>query len=87
MASKPSYPIPDAKATGTILRALREARGLTQDDLGRMLGVSKARISTIERDPAGVRFAQILSIIALLGGRLVLEERALQVGEPPGGEW
>lgn len=87
MAPGFTYKLTDARTAGSILRALREARGLTQDELGRLLGVSKARVSSIERDPSGVSLTRILSIVALLGGRLVLEERPLQVGEPKRGEW
>lgn len=82
-----TYKVTDSRTAGTILRALREARGLTQEELGRLLGISKARVSAIERDPSGVALAQVLSIVALLGARFVLEERPLRVAEPTGGEW
>ena len=36
------------------LRALRKARGMTQADLGRLIGVSQSRIADIERDPGSV---------------------------------
>ena len=75
------------------LRALRKAKGLTQTQLGTMLGVTRARVSEIERDPANLGFTQLQRILHLLGGRLVLEvhaddERTATDAAPtPRGEW
>ena len=76
------------------LRALRKMRGLTQVELGKRLGVTRARVSEIERDPAHIGFAQLQRILHMLGGRLVLEvpvpREPPQPGSPdsfPRGEW
>lgn len=76
------------------LRALRKMKGLTQVQLGKRLGVTRARVSEIERDPEHVGFSQLQTILHLLGGRLVLEVpvqgASLQPGSPdsfPQGEW
>ena len=55
------------------LRSLRRARGLTQADLGARLGVSAARISTIERNPGVLSTALLLKLLQVLGARLGLE--------------
>lgn len=76
------------------LRALRRARGLTQADLGARLGVSAARISTIERNPGVLSTALLLKLLQALGARLELETDT--TGSPKGarrrgaastGEW
>lgn len=55
------------------LRSLRKARGMTQQALGAILGVSKARISQIERDPGVMSIAQLLQILHALGARAYIE--------------
>ena len=67
------YPILTAAQLSAHLRSLRKARHLTQAELGSRLGVSQTRIGTIERNPSDVSIGQILTIVTLLGGRLVLE--------------
>jgi len=65
------------------LRSLRHARGLTQADLGARLGVSAARISTIERNPGVLSTALLLKLLQVLGARLALETKT--TGSPQGG--
>ncbi|MCU0648105.1 MAG: helix-turn-helix domain-containing protein [Gemmatimonadaceae bacterium] len=81
------FPILDPHAAGAVLRGLRQSRGLTQAELGRRLGVSKGRISAIERDPAGVSLAQIQHIATILGARLVLDDRSASHEATSDAEW
>lgn len=67
------YPILTTAQLSAYLRSLRKARHLSQAELGSRLGLSQTRIGTIERNPADVSVGQILTILTLLGGRLVLE--------------
>lgn len=53
-----------------ILRAMRTSRGLSQAELGRLIGVSQRRIAAIEASPGRASFDQLSKIIALLGGQL-----------------
>jgi HTH-type transcriptional regulator/antitoxin HipB len=57
-----------------VLRGLRKARGLSQTEVGRLLGVSQKRIARIEAAPNRTAYEQIAKLIALLGGRIVVEE-------------
>lgn len=57
-----------------VLKALRQARNLSQDDLGRLLGVNQKRIAKIEATPGVTGFDQITRIVAALGARFVIEE-------------
>jgi HTH-type transcriptional regulator / antitoxin HipB len=54
------------------LRALRKSRGLTQAQLGALVGVEQARIAEIEAQPGAVSLDQLTKILAALGATLHL---------------
>ena len=54
------------------LRALRKSRGLTQGQLGALVGVRQARIAEIEANPGAVSLDQLAKVLAALGGTLHL---------------
>lgn len=54
------------------LRALRKGHGLTQAQLGALIGVKQARMAEIEADPGAVSLDQLTKILAALGGTLHL---------------
>jgi HTH-type transcriptional regulator / antitoxin HipB len=54
------------------LRALRKGRGLTQTQLGALVGVKQARIAEIEANPGAVSLDQLTKVLAALGGTLHL---------------
>lgn len=58
----------------TVLRALRDSRGLSQAQLGERIGVSQRRIATIEASPGRASFDQLSRIVAVLGGRLTIDD-------------
>lgn len=55
------------------LRALRKQRGLTQAQLGALVGVSQARIAEIEANPGLVNFEQLMKLLSVLGVSLTLQ--------------
>lgn len=69
------YPIPFAGQLSAHLRALRKMRGLSQAQLGALLGVGQTRITRIERDPASVSVEQFLAVLAALGAQMVLRAK------------
>ncbi len=88
------HPLQSPAQLAMYLRALRKAKGLTQSELGALLGVTRARVSEIERDPANLGFSQLQRIVHLLSGRLVLEVQDADAGteagavpSTPRGEW
>lgn len=87
------YPIQVPDQLGTYLRALRKTRGLTQGDLSRMLGVSRARVTQIEKDPSNLGFSNLLKILNILGARMSIEpmrgesQRRTRDRSTPHGEW
>ncbi len=68
------YPVDTPQQLRTILRTLRQSRGLTQAQLGEMLGVSQKRIARIEAAPDVTSFDQIARMVSAMGCRLVVDE-------------
>lgn len=76
------------------LRSMRKLRGLTQKDLGDLLGVSAARIAAIERRPGAVATGRLLQLLNVLGAHLYLDDGTTERRGPdsrlhrmPKGEW
>lgn len=67
-----SFPIRITDQLTPHLRALRKARGLTQAQLGELLGVKQARIAEIESNPGTVSLEQLTRVLAALGATLHL---------------
>jgi len=59
------------------LRALRKRHGLTQAQLGALIGVSQARIAEIEANPGLVNFEQLMKLLSVLGVSLNLQDEAV----------
>lgn len=66
------YPIQSPGQLSSHLRALRKARGLSQAQLGRVLGVGQTRITRIEHDPTAISVEQFLGVLSALGVQMVL---------------
>jgi HTH-type transcriptional regulator / antitoxin HipB len=63
------------------LKSLRKARGLTQLQLGRLLGLGQVRVAEIEANPAAISVDQLFKLLSALNVSVVLRESA-----PPDGE-
>ena len=66
------YPIQSPGQLSSHLRALRKARGLSQAQLGAVLGVGQTRVTRIEHDPTAVSVEQFLGLLNALGVQMVL---------------
>ena len=60
---------------GPALRALRQLRGWSQTELGRRVGLSQERISSIERQPERITVSQLLTVLMALDGELLIGAR------------
>jgi len=67
-----NFPLRIADQLQPHLRALRKRRGLTQAQLGALVGVKQARIAEIEANPGAVSLDQLIRLLAALGGTLHL---------------
>jgi HTH-type transcriptional regulator/antitoxin HipB len=85
-----SFPLRISDQLKPHLRALRKRLGLTQAQLGVLVGVKQARIAEIEANPGAVSLDQLTKVLAALGGTLHLhstdsagsESRAAAVSAP-----
>jgi HTH-type transcriptional regulator / antitoxin HipB len=55
---------------------MRKARGLTQAQLGALLGVSQARLAEIEAKPGLVNFEQLMKLLSVLGVTVTLHQES-----------
>jgi transcriptional regulator with XRE-family HTH domain len=67
-----NYPVDTPIQLAAVLRSMRRAKRLTQTGVGKKMGVSLKRISSIELNPGVTAFDQIARLVASLGGRLVV---------------
>ena len=85
------YPIRFPDQIRQQLRALRKTKGLTQAQLGKLLGIGQVRIAEIERDPSVVSVAQLFKLLATLDAHIVLRDsRPDDASKPdttPKGSW
>ena len=66
------FPIATAQQLTEYVRALRKSRGQTQADVARILGVSTARVATIEKDVGRLSTSSLLALLSVLGAHLEL---------------
>ena len=64
-----------AQLFGAVVKDERKKRGLSQDSLGKLVGVDKATVSYIERGKPGVRLSTILLLLAALEIDLFAQSR------------
>lgn len=76
------YPVQTPQQLAAYLRALRKAQGMTQRELGQQLGVSVARVSTIEQNPGAVSLQQLLRVLHALGAQLSLTDTPTSAPNP-----
>jgi len=55
---------------GHAIRQARQERNLTQEQLGKLVGVQKAQISKIETSAKNARFETILKVFTALGAKV-----------------
>ena len=68
---------------GPLLKALRQAKGWSQTELGRQVGLSQERISSIERHPERVTVGQLLTVLMALQAQLRVEPRSAAAATGP----
>ena len=77
------YPIQSPTQLSSHLRALRKSRGMSQAQLGAVLGVGQTRVTRIEHDPAAISVEQFLGMLNALGVQMVLRAAGPRQGAVP----
>ncbi|WP_418118519.1 helix-turn-helix domain-containing protein [Variovorax sp. 350MFTsu5.1] len=80
------YPLRFVDQLRPHLKALRKQRGLTQAQVGALVGVSQARIAEIEANPGAVSFEQLMKLLSALGASFCLREEAVPSPAPVAAE-
>lgn len=69
-------PVDTPESLGQLVRTVRRAQGIRQDDLAAMLGVSHVTLMNIERGKKGVAFDRVMAVLRELGIRMQLDAPA-----------
>lgn len=59
---------------GEILRARRKSKRISQAELAAKLGIGQSRLSTLERDAAGLTLDRLLAAAKLLGFEIEIRD-------------
>jgi HTH-type transcriptional regulator/antitoxin HipB len=65
----------------------RNARHLTQAQLGMLVGLDQTRIAKIEADPRRVSVGQLFKILSALGVQVLLHDADSAPKAPPAADW
>ncbi len=68
------YPVAITSQLKHYLRSLRKARGLTQADLAKRLGVVQSRVADIEANPGAVSVEQLMQVLTTLNAQMVVRD-------------
>lgn len=79
-------PIRATGQLGPVLRSLRKARGWSQAELGRRVGLSQERISAIESRPEKVNLDTLLTLAMALDAEWSIGARTAAATAPETGE-
>ncbi len=69
------YPIRTEQQLSLLLRSFRQARGMTQAELARALGVTQQTASDLERNASAASVSRLLRMLSALGVELVLRDK------------
>ena len=81
MDTLPAYPIRSLRQAGTVLRARRAARKISQKQLGEMTGTAQSTISDIENGVVSVSLDVYLRLLEALGAELSATDRIADLGQ------
>jgi HTH-type transcriptional regulator/antitoxin HipB len=65
---------------GHTLKSMRRQRKLSQEELGKKLGLSQERISVIENHPERITVDQLFTVLMALSAEMLVAPRPSQVG-------
>ena len=69
------YTVRTPQQLGPIMQGFRKMRELTQEQVGRKVGLPQDAISRLELDPSNAAFGRVFKILTALGMELVVRPR------------
>lgn len=85
------YPIRAEQQVSLLLKSFRKARGMTQADLARALGITQQTASDLERNASMASVSRLLRMLSALGVELVLRDKPTdanaKTGKPTPADW
>lgn len=69
------YPIRTEQQVSLLLKSFRQARGMTQADLARALGVTQQTASDLERNASSASVSRLMRMLSAVGVELVLRDK------------
>lgn len=85
------YPIRTEQQVSLLLKSFRKARGMTQADLARALGVTQQTASELERNASSASVSRLMRMLSAVGVELVLRDKQTdanaRTGKPTPADW
>lgn len=75
------FPIRTDEQVSMLIKSFRKARGMTQADLARALGVTPQTASDMERNASKASVSSLMRMLSALGAELVLRDKQPQAGD------
>jgi HTH-type transcriptional regulator / antitoxin HipB len=75
------------QSLGEALRAARKKKGMTQQQVGKSVGLDQASLSKIERGEASARIDTLFRLAAALDIELIIRPRQKPLDESEGDRW
>ena len=69
------YPVRTEQQVSLLLKSFRQARGMTQADLARALGVTQQTASDLERNASSASVSRLLRMLSAMDVELVLRDK------------
>ncbi|MDO8262766.1 MAG: helix-turn-helix transcriptional regulator [Gallionella sp.] len=85
------FPVRTDTQVSMLMKSFRKARGMTQADLARALGVTQQTASDLERNASKASVSRLMRMLSAVGVELVLRDKQTdaddKAGKPTPADW
>lgn len=75
------FPVRTDTQVSMLMKSFRKARGMTQADLARALGVTQQTASDLERNASKASVSRLMRMLSAVGVELVLRDKQTDVSD------